>query len=82
MSVQHLSSWYLVRTEAGTGSPRNGLIEGCEIPCVCKELNPGTVEKQPPLSHLTRHNPLDFFVCIFCFDRVSQWNPSLTDLAE
>ena len=45
--------------------PRNGIIDGCEIWCVCRELNQCTMEKQPPLIHLTRHNRLDFLFAFF-----------------
>jgi hypothetical protein len=59
------------------------IIDGCEPPCGCWELNSGPLEEQSVL--LTTEPSLQpcssFFVCLFCFvfvfiwDRVSLYSP-------
>lgn len=39
-------------SEEGVGSPGTGVTDGCEPPCICRELNGGPLQQQ--LSHLTR----------------------------
>jgi hypothetical protein len=34
----------------GVRSPGTGIIDNCELPCGCWELNPGPLEEQPVLS--------------------------------
>ena len=39
----------LQRPEEGTGSSGAGVTNGCELPCGCRELNPGPLEEQQVL---------------------------------
>ena len=47
--TNHIRAWCLQRSEEGVGSPRTGVIDGCEPPCRCQELNSGLLEEQPVL---------------------------------
>jgi hypothetical protein len=34
-------------SEEHTGSPGTGVVDNCELPCGCWELNPGVLQEQP-----------------------------------
>lgn len=53
----------LPRAEESTGSPGNGVTDGYELPCGCRELSPGLLEEQQPLLFdEVSLQPLSFFV--------------------
>lgn len=45
----------------GIGAPEAGVLNGCEPPCVCWELNPGTLQK------LAGTLKLSLQILAFCF---------------
>ena len=66
LSTPHV---YLQRPEEGDRSPGTRVMDSCEIPCGCWELNPGLLEEQPVLLtfELSLHLivfVLDKFPCI------------------
>ena len=65
----------------GVGSPGTGVIDSCELPCECWELNPGTLEKQPVLStaeHRSQHH-LSIFKMTISLMTFLKWQHVLLD---
>lgn len=56
MSVYCVYAWCLLRAKKGIGSPRTGVMNGCEAPRGCWELNLGPLQEQGVL--LTTKPPL------------------------
>lgn len=44
MHAYYLCTWYLRRPEEGVGSCGTGVMGGHELPCVCWELNHGSLQ--------------------------------------
>ena len=65
--MHHVCVLCLRRSEGGIGFRRIGIIDGCEPPCGCWELNLGPLQKQHVLlttdSSLQPH--ISFFLLIF-----------------
>lgn len=38
---------YMWTPEQSVRSPESGVIHSCELPCWCRELNPGSLKEQP-----------------------------------
>lgn len=49
MSVHSVCVCWLWKSEKGVGSPGTGVTNGCEQPCGCWKLSPGSLEKQTVL---------------------------------
>lgn len=47
------------RPEEGTRPCGTGVTDSCEMPCGCKESNPGPLEREQALSHLSRPSKVD-----------------------
>lgn len=45
--VYHVCVWYLCRSEEGVGSPRTGVMGGCEPSCGVWGWNPDPLKEQP-----------------------------------
>lgn len=63
VSVHHVCASCLQRPEGCIGSSETGVTDGCELPCVCWELNLDALEEQPVL--LVTETPLQSCVYIF-----------------
>ena len=60
VSVPHMSGWSSWKPEEGIGSPRIGVIHGCEPPCRRWELNLGPLQEQ-------HHGSISLSQCVFTF---------------
>jgi hypothetical protein len=47
--VYHMNTWCLLRPEENVGASETEVIDDCELPCGCWELNLGLLEEQPVL---------------------------------
>ena len=46
LSVHYVGVWCLWKLEEGIGFPGAGVIGSYKLPCVCWNLNPGSLEEQ------------------------------------
>lgn len=44
--VDRICAWCILMLEEGLGSAETGIAGGCELPCVCSELNLGPLHKK------------------------------------
>lgn len=77
MSMHHERAWCLKKSEESTGSSGNRVVDGCEPPCWCWEMNSGHLEEQASaLNHLMwvqvlNPSSLDGAVCTFIHSALS-----------
>ena len=50
MSMHHMHTWYLQKSEKEIKASRLGVRDGCELPCGCWELNLGFLQEQQCLA--------------------------------
>lgn len=49
-SVYHVHAWCPQRSAEGAASPGTAAIDGCELPCGCREKNPGPLQERQKYS--------------------------------
>lgn len=70
--VHHMHTWFQWRSKKGIGSPGTVVIDNCELPDACWDLNSGSLQEQPLLLNHWLISPVLFplYLSVFYFQKL------------